>query len=123
MLGAQHLSHLSQRRDCPRIVKRPRSVKHREAGEMRWQDRQVRSGTTLVAQGDELTRSIHPDVGKQYFVKITLSASLVRSISPRSVMVFLLSLSIFSSPSKVCSTIVLSPSNNILRLCSSITTE
>src|SRR6266446_9666235 len=66
---------------------------------------------------------LHPDVGKQYFVKINLSASLVRSISPRSVMEFLLSFSIFSSPSKVCSTIVPSPSNDILRLCSSITTE
>src|SRR5262245_2708676 len=77
----------------------------------------------VTSQGDESTRSIHRDVGKQYFVKISLSASLVRSMSPRSMMEFLVSFSIFSSPSKVCSTIVLSPSNDILRLCSSITTE
>src|SRR5215468_8567833 len=33
-------------------------------------------GTRVVAQGDESTRAIHRDVGKQYFVKISLSASL-----------------------------------------------
>src|SRR5262252_1978441 len=46
-------------------------------------------GTRVVAQGDESTRSIHRDVGKQYFVKISLSASLVRSMAPRSMMEFL----------------------------------
>src|SRR3954453_20292357 len=56
----------------------------------------------------------HPDFGRQYFVKISLSASLVRSASPRIMMKFELSLSTFGRKSNVCSTIVPSPSNDIL---------
>jgi hypothetical protein len=65
----------------------------------------------------------HPDLGRQYFVKISLSAALVRSTSPRSLMEFLLSLSIVGSRSNLCSTIVPSPSNEILSFFSSIITE
>src|SRR5215475_7892718 len=111
----KHLAWRLQRRRS--VPPRPRSDRASRRAQI------DHKGTRVVAQADESIRSIHRDVGKQYFVKISLSASLVRSMSPRSMMEFLVSFSIFSSPSKVCSTIVLSPSNDILRLCSSITTE
>jgi hypothetical protein len=59
-------------------------------------------------------RAHHSDEGEQYFVKISFRASLVRSISPRSVIEFLLAFSTLGSTSKVCSTIVLSPSKRYL---------
>src|SRR6516162_1156173 len=97
MTGATPASpkHLAWRLQRRRSV-RPRSDRASRRAQI------DHKGTRVVAQADESTRSIHRDVGKQYFVKISLSASLVRSMSPRSMIEFLVSFSIFSSPSKVC---------------------
>src|SRR5262249_44279532 len=77
----KHLAWRLQRRRS--VPPRPRSDRASRRAQI------DHKGTRVVAQADESIRSIHRDVGKQYFVKISLSASLVRSMSPRSMMEFL----------------------------------
>src|SRR6516225_11427936 len=65
----KHLAWRLQRRRS--VPPRPRSDRASRRAQI------DHKGTRVVAQADESTRSIHRDVGKQYFVKISLSAGPV----------------------------------------------